>query len=217
VIAGVMITSAIGLLYRAMSMGPMHQSAPLTAVLAAAVPIVAGPLLGESTTALATTGSVIALASIPIISGLFGGAGDEAGTPPARRDITAIALASGLLYGAHSVVLSRASPDSGLWPLAIEQTVGFIGAGSLLLLRRQRLGRPSLAVAGAGVMEIVALSLFLIAVRRGPVATIGLLVALYPASTLVLGRFALGERMSRLQLGGLALASAGVVLIGLGS
>lgn len=45
---------------------------------------------------------------------------------------------------------------------------------------------------------------------------IGVLIALYPASTVLLAQTVLHERVSRLQLSGLAAAAASVTLIAVG-
>jgi drug/metabolite transporter (DMT)-like permease len=67
-----------------------------------------------------------------------------------------------------------------------------------------------------GVLDMAANVLYLLAVRRGLLSLIGVLSSLYPASTLVLARIVLQERLGRLQSAGLVLAGAGVTLIAVG-
>ena len=58
--------------------------------------------------------------------------------------------------------------------------------------------------------------LFLLASRVGLLTLVGVIGALYPASTLVLARTVLKERMAPHQLAGLALAVVAVAGIALG-
>jgi uncharacterized membrane protein len=58
--------------------------------------------------------------------------------------------------------------------------------------------------------------LFFFATHRGLLAVTAVLTSLYPAVTIVLARTVLGERLTALRLGGLALAGACVGLIAAG-
>ena len=56
-------------------------------------------------------------------------------------------------------------------------------------------------------------ALYLIATRYGPLSLVATLASLYPASTVLLARFTLGERLSSSQVLGVACALVAVVLI----
>jgi drug/metabolite transporter (DMT)-like permease len=71
-------------------------------------------------------------------------------------------------------------------------------------------------VAAAGILDMSANVLFLIAVRRELLSLVAVIMAFYPASTMVLARIVLGERTVRRQLAGLALAAVAVTLIAVG-
>ena len=71
-------------------------------------------------------------------------------------------------------------------------------------------------IAPAGMLDMAANAIYLLAARRGLLALVAVLSALYPASTVVLARLVLHERLTRTQIGGLALAGVGVVLIATG-
>ncbi len=70
-----------------------------------------------------------------------------------------------------------------------------------------------MVAAGAG--DMVANVLYLLAVRRGLVSLVAVIVALYPAATVLLAQVVLGERLRRIQLGGLALAAGAATLLAL--
>jgi len=90
-----------------------------------------------------------------------------------------------------------------------------------LLLVRPALRRPGLLVPrsvlplvlGAGVADMTANVLYLLAVRQGELSIVGLLSSLYPVSTVVLAALVLHERLSRLQLAGVGGCAVAVALI----
>jgi drug/metabolite transporter (DMT)-like permease len=66
---------------------------------------------------------------------------------------------------------------------------------------------------GCGVVDMTENELYLIATRHGPLSLVATLASLYPASTVLLARFTLGERLSGSQTLGVACALVAVVLI----
>jgi drug/metabolite transporter (DMT)-like permease len=77
-----------------------------------------------------------------------------------------------------------------------------------------RIARADLApVAGAGLFDVGANSLVVLAVRRGLLSLVAPVASLYPATTVVLARLVLHERIGRQRAGGLALGLVGLALI----
>ncbi|HWO70759.1 MAG TPA: EamA family transporter, partial [Actinomycetota bacterium] len=121
--------------------------------------------------------------------------------------------------GAATVAFGRTSVEAGLWPLAAAKavTVALLlpvaGAGG----RGGAWGGRGLRLAlGAGLADALATVLLVLAVQRGPLSLVGVLVSLYPASTVVLARVILAERVGRAQAVGLGLAAAAVAMIAAG-
>ena len=65
----------------------------------------------------------------------------------------------------------------------------------------------AIAVAG-GILDMLANLLYLVATRHGPLSIVVTLSSLYPASTVLLARTVLGERLSALQTAGIAARSS---------
>ena len=89
------------------------------------------------------------------------------------------------------------------------------------ILAKRRTGlalvKPALGtIALAGLFDTFSNVLFLLATNLGDLSIVAVLSSLYPASTVVLARAVLDERMSRTQLGGLAAAITASALIALG-
>jgi drug/metabolite transporter (DMT)-like permease len=189
--------------------------APLTAVFAAALPVFAGLALGERLSVITTTGIALAAVAIVLI-------GQEQGSKPrslaqqaSARGIT-LSIVAGLLVGVFFVSLERTSAASGLWPLVPARLVaiGLFTASALAGGRPVLIPRAVASVAiGAGVLDMLANALYLIAVQQGPLSVVATLASLYPASTIILARVVLGERWSRLQAAGIATAVAATTMI----
>ena len=77
---------------------------------------------------------------------------------------------------------------------------------------RMPAGMAALAIV-CGVIDMSANALYLVAARQGPLSIVVTLSSLYPASTVLLARVVLGERLNLLQVFGVGCALAAVVLI----
>jgi drug/metabolite transporter (DMT)-like permease len=169
--------------------------------------------LGERPTPQAGLGIAIALAAIVLVS--QSPAHDAPQSRGSRRGL-GLALASGVAIGVFFLALAQASAEAGLWPLLFARlsSVTFFlcavfGTGRSL---RMPVGVLGLAAAG-GVLDMLANLLYLLASRQGPLTLAVTLSSLYPASTVLLARLVLHERLSPRQWAGVALALAAIVLI----
>ena len=126
-----------------------------------------------------------------------------------------IAALQVLLFGVFLVLLAQVHPDSGLWPLAGVR-FGSLALGLGLLLRpgtTPRIDRPFIGwTAVAGIGDVAANALFVLAARDGLLSVVGPLAALYPVSTVLLALFVDKERVRPVQVAGLGLAAAALVL-----
>ena len=152
-------------------------------------------------------------------------AGVAAGRPAARvaagRPAAGVAagLVAGLCFALLLVGLNRAGSGSGLWPVAAAQVAELVLAvATAAATRNMRLpgGWPGWQSAIAGATGAAGAILYFYATHDGFLAVIAVLTSLYPASTIVLARTVLGERLTRLRLIGLGLAAVCVALIAVG-
>jgi uncharacterized membrane protein len=210
--SGVAGSGGVALLYRALAVGTMSVVAPITAVCAAAVPVLVALALGERPGVLAAVGIVLAAVAITLLSR---GESTQSGTAGRRAGI-GLAVISGVAVGLFFLCLARTSDDAGIWPLIVGRSVSVPLFGVTTLASRQRL-RMEFAVAGTavacGTLDMLANALYLIATRYGPLSLVATLASLYPASTVILARVTLGERLTRSQAIGVTCALVAVVLI----
>ena len=213
-LAGACGALAVALLYHALAIGKMGIVSPITAVLAAAAPLIFGTIRGERLSLGQILGLLIALVAILMISLSFEDGGKrEIATAGVRE-----AIVTGLLFGAFFILLSYTHPAAGLRNLAAART-----SSILFLLMAALATRTSLVprradwplIVGAGLLDMTANVLFVIATFYGYLSIAAVLTSLYPASTVLLARIVLKERLARTQKAGVALALAGVLLISL--
>ena len=208
-IVGVSGILAMYMFYLTLAEGPMGILSPVTAVLSAGIPVVVGIVLGESLTPLAVVGILIAGLAIVLVSLEFG----------AERSVTAkgltYAIAAGTLIGVYLTGVGLAPDDSGLWVVTLGRIIGAVLvvaiAAAVILGRRggQQVpgaAYPWMAVIAVGILDSTANGVFQVAVRMDALAIVAVLASLYPAATVVLARYFLAERMSRLQVVGVGLA-----------
>jgi drug/metabolite transporter (DMT)-like permease len=212
--SGLASAAAFALLYRTLAIGPMSVLSPITALVSAALPVAVGLIEGETLSALAVGGMLLAFVAIVVVSG----GTDLHGARPSRNALI-LAFGAGAAIALQLVCLDQAPSDSGIAPLLVGRAVSsFVVLGAAFALR-SRLGetQPSLgASAAAGALDSLANFAFLLAVRDGDLAIVAVITALYPAATVVLARAFLAERIGRIQLAGLGLAAVSVSLLALG-
>jgi drug/metabolite transporter (DMT)-like permease len=211
--AGVLGSTGLVIFFGALSRGVMSVVAPVTAVTAAAVPVLAGLFIGNRIGPWAGAGILLALLAVVLVSA-EGGLGQLRAARPAS--LTA-PLVAGAAFGFFFVLLDRTSADSGLTPLVAARLASVVLVVVVALAGRKplRVGRAALPlVLVSGVGDMTANALFLLATQQpGQLAITGVLASLYPVSTVVLAQGLLRERLVRAQVAGLGAAVTAVVLI----
>ena len=204
-------------------------AAPLSAVGTAGFSVLAGLLWGERPSTVALIGIGLALPAIVSVSASAAGAehaGSEAGqaeNEEGGQARPAAGVAAGLIAGACFALLliglNRAGPEGGLWPVAAAEAAELAVAVAVAAVTRNlRLpgGRPGWLAVIAGAAGAAGTLFYFYASHDGFLAVTAVLTSLYPASTIVLARVMLGERLTWLRLAGLSLAAVCVALIAAG-
>lgn len=213
-LCGVSQGLAVWWFYAALGSGPISVVSPLTAVLAAGVPLTAGVLMGERPGVVAGIGVVLALASVVLVSREAG----DSDIRPHRFTATVawLTLGAGLGFGMNYVLLAQAPADSRMWPLFF----GRVAATAVVLLAAALTGNlkapngfPLRLAIGAALLDVGANVSMLVALQSSMLSLAGVLISLYPAATVLLAIVVLHERMTRAQVAGMVLALVAVALI----
>jgi uncharacterized membrane protein len=203
----------VALLYRALAIGTMSVVAPVTAVVAVALPVLTSIALGERPGVLPLIGIVLGIAAITLVSRQAAG---PSGRPTVRPSGLTHAFLAGIGVGLFLLTLAQTRREAGLWPLLTDRIASVAFFAILIASSRASLRLPAnpmaLALTG-GALDMTANALYLLAVRIGPFSPVVTLASLYPASTVLLARAILGERLSAWQAAGVVTAIVAVLLI----
>jgi len=201
--------------YQAMSLGSMTVVAPIAALIGMCSPVIVGLLQGERPASIAYLGMILACIAVALV----GDALDHHDLPTPMRAIV-LAVISGLGFGVIFVCLAQTSQDSGLWPLLGQRivsvsTVAIVGS---LGSRRLKVARPVIWYAIlSGVFDTTANGLYLLAIHGGLLSLVGVIISLYPVSTVALAIFIDHEKLHKSQFIGLLIAAAALSMIGYAS
>ncbi|GAA4223441.1 hypothetical protein GCM10023075_16710 [Streptosporangium album] len=214
VAAGLSGAAGLVLFYRALATGVMSVVAPITATASAVLPVLFGLATGDRPQPVALGGVALALAAIVLV-----GRGSSPAAAGRARGPVLTSLAAGAGFGGFFVLLAQAPDDSGMWPL-FGARLASITVVALLALGTRRTLRPGPGalhiIVAAGILDMVANVLFMLAQQRGMLSLVAVVVSLYPASTLLLARQVLDERLTAVQMAGIGCTLTAVALIAAG-
>ena len=229
-------------LFLALSRGTMGLVAPLTAVIAAAVPAIIGVMGGDWPDPAVLLGMLLALAAVVAVAmpgrrgagsgptadhGMDGLVDDAATGRTGRLGEWALILMAGLGFAGFFLGVDRATDEgSGVWwtlaaarlsslSIIVIVTVVLAVAGRAPSIHGMRAVLPLLVLSAVG--DTGGNLFFVLSRAETTLAVAVILSSLYPVSTAILARAVLHERLSRLATTGVVLAVVGVVLIGMGS
>lgn len=205
------------ILYRALAEGQMTIAAPVSALLAAVVPVLVGALTLGLPGPFTLLGFGLALISIWTIS-QTNTATDGCLLPGGLRNPRALylPLLSGIFFGSYFVLMHEATVEAFFWPLLNGRVAGtlvmllYAGAVRGSVWPRRQVW-PAALVSGAA--DVLGSICYVLAAQGGRLDVAAVLAALYPGSTVILARLFLKEKITRFQVIGIVLALAAIVLM----
>lgn len=212
--------------YAGLAEGPMSIVAPTSALTATVLPVAVALAEGERAGPAVYLGAIICIVAIVLVSSVAPAAGNRQRGSLARRlangfQLRAIGngVLAGVAFGLFFVFLRNAGQSGAFWPIAAARLAGFAVIAIAATLARARPvvasggARLLLATFGSGLLDASANVSYVLATKAGLFGLAVVLTALYPGVTVLLARFALGERLRPIQLAGLLLAGCGVALV----
>ena len=209
-LAGALGGTGLAILYRALASGEMGITAPVAAVLGAAIPAAFAMMTQGVPGAFSIAGFLLAGIGIWLISRPDGSVVNYAG-------ISMAALA-GIGFAGFFICIDRAGDGSALWSAVHSRFASLVIVAAIVLFRR---GRGRLQPAGAtlalfaGCLDVTGTAVFIRAEQTGRLDTAVVLSSLYPVITVLLARVVLHEHFTRWKTVGIFAALLAVPLIAL--
>ena len=227
-LGGLSLAAGLALFYEALTVGPIATAASLTALVSASLPILAGLALGDRPVPLTLLGVALAVpAAVLVSAGEVGVQMKRTNTTPRERVVgqrqlnrtRILSVGAGTLFAGFLVALSQVSDDAGLFPLLGTRAaaISFL----VLLITVQKVWtpvrRPSvpLVIAG-GLFDCGADGFLLTAYVTGDLSWVAAISSLAPVSTVLLARVFFKEKLTIVQIVGLALSGAALALVAIG-
>jgi uncharacterized membrane protein len=213
-VAGAIGTFGLILLYRAMTTGLMSVAAPVSALLAAILPVLVGIFKDGVPKILTVIGFGFALFAIWMISQSKGGVTDIL----AHLSDLKLPLLAGIGFGSYFILMHEAtSTGATVWPMVASRTGGMLLIGAYMLIAHiswkveDTSAWPMLTL--NGILDISGNIFFILAGQAGRLDVAAVLSSLFPGATVVLAWIFLKERLSRNQWIGIVSALIAIVLM----
>jgi len=198
----------IAALYRALAVGRMGVVAPVAAVVTGVLPVLASFRSEGMPERIQLFGFALALVSIWLVARPNEYVDSHRGL--------GLAVFAGVMFGLFLFAGKQAGHHGVFWPLVAARLVSTC-LMTIIIVASPRDPRPLRRVLWpmvlSGLLDSTGNALFIGATRHGRLDVAAVLSSLYPASTVVLARVLLKERISTMQAAGIVCALASVALI----
>jgi drug/metabolite transporter (DMT)-like permease len=212
-VAGVFGTMGLMLLYHSMTLGLMSIAAPVSALLAAALPVAVGIFSEGFPGFLTFIGFVFALFAVWMISQSEGGVSDIL----SHLSDLKLPLLAGIGFGFYFVLMHQATKDGGaVWHMIYSRTGGMMLIVAYLLLTRSswKIEMNALPIISLnGILDLGGNFFFILAGQAGRLDVAAVISSLFPGATVLLAWVFLKERLNRNQWIGVICALIAIVLM----
>jgi drug/metabolite transporter (DMT)-like permease len=216
--AGAIGGFALAIFYRALASGQMGLTAPISALIGAAIPTLTDIGIEGAPSRWTAGGFLLAIVAIWLITRPEAEPENSAELDSERPKGVAMAALAGVGFAGFYLCVHQAS-GSSVWIATISRmgsltttTIAVLATRAPLAMDRPRIGLGMIA----GFFDIIASSLFVYANQHGRLDEAVVISSLYPAVTVMLARIVLKEHFSFWKVIGLLAALAAVPMIAAG-
>ena len=213
VLAGVFGTLGLMLLYHSMTLGLMSIAAPVSALLAAVLPVLVGVFTEGLPDALTVIGFGFALLAVWLVSQSEGGVKDIL----SHLSDLKLPLLAGIGFGFYFVLMHQATRNGGaIWHMVFSRSGGMMLIIAYLLATRSswKIDLSAIPVISLnGILDLGGNFFFILAGQAGRLDVASVLSSLFPGATVLLAWIFLKERLNRNQWIGVVCALIAIVLM----
>jgi drug/metabolite transporter (DMT)-like permease len=213
-LAGALGTVGLMMLYHAMTLGLMSIATPVSALLAASLPVFVGIFKEGIPQLLTVIGFGFALFAVWMISQGENGVTNIL----AHLSDLKLPLLAGIGFGSYFVLMHEAtSTGATVWPMVASRSGGTILITAYMLITRaswkveDTSAWPMITI--NGILDISGNIFFILAGQSGRMDVAAVLSSLFPGATVMLAWIFLKERLTLNQWNGIASAMAAIVLM----
>jgi drug/metabolite transporter (DMT)-like permease len=211
-IAGAIGSVGLVMLFHSLAEGQMSIAAPVSALMAAVLPVLASALTEGLPGPTKYFGFALALAAIWLISQ---GEGHQKKLHLHLADLR-LPLISGVCFGVYFILMHQGSHAATVWPMLAARGAGtvvlfFFAAAKRQLSWPERRTAPLVFLNAVG--DIGGNTFYILAGQAGRLDVAAVLGSLYPGTTVLLAGVFLHERLNRSQWAGILAALGAIVLM----
>jgi drug/metabolite transporter (DMT)-like permease len=214
ILAGMLGTMGLILLYHSMTLGLMSIAAPVSALLAAVLPVLIGIFRDGLPDWLTILGFGFALFAVWMISQ------GEAGIPDILTHLSdlKLPLLAGIGFGLYFVFMHEATNTGAtVWPMIASRSGGLVMVTTYMFITRSAWKVEDTSawpiITLNGILDILGNVFFILASQIGRLDVAAVLSSLFPGSTVMLAWIFLKERLTRNQWVGIFAALIAIVLM----
>jgi drug/metabolite transporter (DMT)-like permease len=204
---GVSGGASLAVFYRALSSGRMGLTAPVAAVLGAAIPTIVSIFTEGLPGKIPILGFGFAVTGLWLIT-----RAEDGGTPEG----IGLALLAGIGFAGFYLCIRQAGVGSALWMATLTRAGGLFITGLIVLVQGNYREITASGIRWGvvtGCVDSLGTTLFVLASQAGRLDEAVVISSLYPAVTVLLARLVLKEHFTRLRFVGLLAALAAVPMI----
>ena len=211
-VAGAIGSVGLLILYQAVRSGQMSIVMPVSALLAAALPVAVGAFLQGVPAPTKLAGFALALLAVWLVA-----QEDEQKTHLKRLSDLRLPLLAGLCFGTYFIIMHQASATAVVWPMVASRSGGSLIILIFMLGFRQdfKIGRgtPWGLIGLNAVLDVGGNVFYILASQIGRLDVSAVLSSLYPGATVLLAWLVLKEKINRVQWTGILAALAAIALL----
>jgi drug/metabolite transporter (DMT)-like permease len=211
-VAGAIGSIGLLILYQAMITGQMSIATPVSALLAAVLPVIVGGLTEGLPATTKMFGFGLALLAVWLVA-----QEDSVKTQVMRLADLRMPLLAGVGFGAYFILMHRASSAAVIWPMVASRLAGMVMLLLFIIFRHEewRISNPKawpLIISNA-IFDVGGNMFYILAGQTGRLDVSAIISSLFPGATVILAWLVLKEKINVIQWLGIAAALGAIVLM----